>query len=31
MQEVLLSSVSDEWIKVMNDEMESIRTNQVRV
>ena len=31
MQEALSSSVSDEWIKVMNDEMESMRTNQVRV
>ena len=30
-QEVLSSSVSDECIKVMNDEMESMRTNQVRV
>ena len=29
-QEALSSSVSDEWIKVMNDEMESMRTNQVR-
>ena len=31
MQEALSSSVSDEWIKVMNDEMESMRTNQVKV
>ena len=30
-QETLSSSVSDEWIKVMNDEMESMRTNRVRV
>ena len=28
-QEALSSSVSDEWMKAMNDEMESIRTNQV--
>ena len=28
-QEALSSSVSDEWMKVMNDEMESMRTNQV--
>ena len=29
MQEAFSSSVSDEWMKVMNDEMESMRTNQV--
>ena len=29
MQEALLSSISDEWVKVMNDKMESMRTNQV--
>ena len=29
MQEALSSSVSDEWMKAMNDEMESMRTNQV--
>ena len=28
-QEAFSSSVSDEWMKAMNDEMESIRTNQV--
>ena len=28
-QEALSSSVSDEWMKAMNDEMESMRTNQV--
>ena len=28
-QKVLSSSVSDEWMKAMNDEMESMRTNQV--
>ena len=28
-QEALLSSVSDEWMKAMNDEMESMRTNKV--
>ena len=28
-QEALSSSVSDEWTKAMNDEMESMRTNQV--
>lgn len=29
MQEALLSFVSDKWMKAMNDEMESIRTNQL--
>ena len=28
-QEALSSFVSDEWMKAMNNEMESIRTNQV--
>ena len=28
-QKVLSSSVSDEWMKAMNDEMESMRTNKV--
>ena len=28
-QEALSSSVSDEWMKAMNDEMESMKTNQV--
>ena len=28
-QKAFSSSVSDEWMKVMNDEMESMRTNQV--
>ena len=28
-QEALSSSVSDEWMKAMNDEMESMRTSQV--
>ena len=27
LQEALSSSVSDEWMKAMNDEMESMRTN----
>ena len=29
-QEALSSSVSDEWMKAMNDEMKSIRTNQLQ-
>ena len=29
MQKALPSSISDEWMKAMNDEMESMRTNQV--
>ena len=29
MQEALSASVGDEWMKAMNDEMESMRTNQV--
>ena len=28
-QEALSSSVSDEWMKAINDEMKSMRTNQV--
>ena len=28
-QEALSSSISDEWMKAMNDEMESMKTNQV--
>ena len=28
-QEALSSSVNDEWMKAMNDEIESVRTNQV--
>ena len=28
-QKALSSSISDEWMKVMNDEMESMRTSQV--
>ena len=28
-QEAISSSVSDEWMKAMNDEIESMRTNQV--
>ena len=28
-QEALSSFVSDEWMKAMNNEMESMRTNQV--
>ena len=28
-QEALSSSIGDEWMKAMNDEMESMRTNQV--
>ena len=28
-QEAHSSSVSDEWMKAMNDEIESMRTNQV--
>ena len=28
-QEALSPSVSDEWMKAMNDEMESMRTNKV--
>ena len=29
MQEALSSSVSDEWMKAMNNEMKFMRTNQV--
>ena len=29
MQKALSSSVSDEWMKIMNDKIESMRTNQV--
>ena len=29
MKRTLSSSVNDEWMKAMNDEMESMRTNQV--
>ena len=28
-QEALSSSVSDQWMKAMNDEMESMKTNKV--
>ena len=28
-QEAPLSSITNEWMEVMNDEMESMRTNQV--
>ena len=29
MKRALSSSINDEWMKAMNDEMESMRTNQV--